>query len=135
MTRIVLVADDERDILDLVALGLERSGYHIFKATDGEEALRIVVERRPDLAVLDVTMPKLSGYDVTREIRSREETRAMRVILLTARAQEADITLGFDAGADDYMKKPFSPRELRDRVEALLGVTEGEPAERMASAR
>ena len=121
MSAVVLVADDERDILDLVAFRLERSGYEVVKATDGEEALRLAVEHRPDLAVLDVMMPKLSGYDVTREIRSREETRAIPVILLTARAQEADITRGFEAGADDYMKKPFSPQELRARVQAILG--------------
>lgn len=116
----VLVADDERDILELVVFRLERSGYEIVRATDGEEALRFALEQRPDVAVLDVMMPKLNGYDVTREIRRHEETRTMPVILLTARAQEADVTRGFEAGADDYLKKPFSPQELGARVQAIL---------------
>jgi DNA-binding response OmpR family regulator len=116
----VLVADDERDILELVAFRLERSGYEIVRANDGEEALRFALEQRPDLAVLDVMMPKLNGYDVTREIRRHEQTRTMPVILLTARAQEADVTRGFEAGADDYLKKPFSPQELGARVQAIL---------------
>jgi DNA-binding response OmpR family regulator len=116
----VLVADDERDMLELVAFRLERSGYEIVRANDGEEALRFALEQRPDLAVLDVMMPKLNGYDVTREIRRHEQTRTMPVILLTARAQEADVTRGFEAGADDYLKKPFSPQELGARVQAIL---------------
>jgi DNA-binding response OmpR family regulator len=116
----VLVADDERDMLELVAFRLERSGYEIVRANDGEEALRFALEQRPDLAVLDVMMPKLNGYDVTREIRRHEQTRTMPVILLTARAQEADVTRCFEAGADDYLKKPFSPQEVGARVQAIL---------------
>jgi DNA-binding response OmpR family regulator len=90
------------------------------RANDGEEALRFALEQRPDLAVLDVMMPKLNGYDVTRELRRHEQTRSIPVILLTARAREADVTRGFEAGADDYLKKPFSPQELRARVQAIL---------------
>ena len=117
---LVLVADDDPDILSLVALRLERAGYEIARAADGEEALRVAVERRPALAVLDVTMPKLTGHDVTRAIRRDDRTRTMRVILLTARAQEADVERGMQAGADAYVKKPFSPHDLRQRVDALL---------------
>lgn len=118
---LVLVADDDTDILELVAFRLERAGYDVVKASDGEEALRLAGDLRPDLAILDVMMPKLTGYDVTRRIREDEATSRMPVILLTARVQEADVTRGFEAGADDYLKKPFSPQELRARVQAILG--------------
>jgi DNA-binding response OmpR family regulator len=118
---VVLVADDDADILELVSFRLERAGYDVVSVRDGEEALKQAVELQPDLAVLDVMMPKLNGYEVTQEIRRSDATRAMPVILLTARVQDADITRGFDAGADDYIKKPFSPQELRARVQAVLG--------------
>lgn len=120
-TPVVLVADDDEDIRRLVAFRLERAGYAVVEAQDGEEALRLCTELRPDLAVLDVMMPKLTGYDVTRSIREHEELKSMPVILLTARVQEGDVALGFEAGADDYLKKPFSPQELRARVQAVLG--------------
>jgi DNA-binding response OmpR family regulator len=118
---LVLVADDDRDILQLVSFRLERADYEVVQANDGEEALRLAKELRPDLAVLDLMMPKLNGYEVIREIRRNEETKAIPVILLTARVQEADVARGFEAGADDYLKKPFSPQELRARVQAILG--------------
>jgi DNA-binding response OmpR family regulator len=118
---VVLVADDDPDILQLVAFRLDRAGYEVIQATDGEEALRLVAERQPDLAVLDVMMPKVTGYDVTRQIRENLATSRIPVILLTARVQEADLARGFEAGADDYIKKPFSPQELRSRVQAILG--------------
>ena len=118
---VVLVADDDPDILRLVAFRLERAGYDVVQATDGEEALRAATELEPDLAVLDVMMPKLTGYDVTRRIRETDATKRMPVILLTARVQEADVARGFEAGADDYLRKPFSPQELRARVQAILG--------------
>ena len=118
---LVLIADDDPDILSLVAFRLERADYDVVQAADGEEALRLANERHPDLAILDVMMPKLTGLDVTREIRRNAATARMPVILLTARVQEADVTRGFEAGADDYLKKPFSPQELRARVQAILG--------------
>lgn len=118
---VVLVADDDPDILALVAFRLERAGYDVVQATNGEDALRLAKERTPDLAILDVMMPKLTGYDVTREIREHEATKRMPVILLTARVQESDVARGFHAGADDYIKKPFSPQELGARVRAILG--------------
>jgi len=117
----VLVADDDEDILSLVAFRLERSGCHVIKASDGEEALRVAVERVPDLAVLDVMMPKMDGYEVMRRLRANEATSHIPVILLTARAQESDVAAGFEAGADDYVKKPFSPQELDARVQTILG--------------
>lgn len=118
---LVLVADDDPDILALVAFRLEKAGYDVVQAADGEEALRIAREQSPDLAILDVMMPRLTGDEVTRRIRADDATREMPVILLTARVQEADVARGFEAGADDYIKKPFSPQELRARVQAILG--------------
>jgi DNA-binding response OmpR family regulator len=118
---IVLAADDDEDILALVAFRLERSGYTVIQARDGEEALRLALETAPDLAVLDVMMPKLDGFELTRRLRAEQATSRMPIILLTARAQDADVQQGFDAGADDYIRKPFSPQELRARVQAILG--------------
>jgi DNA-binding response OmpR family regulator len=120
-TATVLVAEDDDDIRALVVYRLERSGYQVVQALDGEEALRLVAEHTPDLAILDVMMPKLDGYEVTRRLRSDPSTNRLPVILLTARSQEADVSEGFAAGADDYIKKPFSPDELRARVQAILG--------------
>lgn len=117
---LVLVADDDRDILSLVAFRLERSGYRVVQATDGQEALDLAREHAPDLAVLDLMMPRLTGLEVTRALRDDERTREVPVILLTARVQESDVQAGFAAGATAYVKKPFSPQELRDRVDALL---------------
>jgi DNA-binding response OmpR family regulator len=119
--QVILVADDDPDILELVAFRLERAGYEVVRAVDGEEAWQRVSERAPDLAVLDVMMPKLNGYEVTQRIRANQATNGIPVILLTARVQEADVERGFEAGADDYLKKPFSPQELRARVQAILG--------------
>ena len=115
----VLVADDDDDIRELVTFCL--AGYEIVQAADGEQALQLARERRPDLAVLDVAMPRLSGLEVTRQLRTDETTARLPVILLTARAQEADVARGFESGADDYVKKPFSPQELAARVQAILG--------------
>ena len=118
---LVLVADDEDDIRGLVCYRLEKAGYEVVQAADGEEAIAIALERTPALAILDVMMPRVDGYEVTRRLRAEESTRRMPIILLTARAQEADVQRGFDAGADDYIRKPFSPQELRARVQAILG--------------
>lgn len=118
---LVLVADDEADILALVTFRLEQAGFRVAEAKDGDAALKLAKELRPDLAVLDVMMPKRSGYEVVQRIREDEETKAMPIILLTARVQEADVERGFEVGADDYLKKPFSPQELRSRVQAVLG--------------
>jgi DNA-binding response OmpR family regulator len=123
--RTVLVADDDEDILQLVAFRLERAGYTVVTAADGQQALAAAREHRPDLAVLDVMMPGLNGYEVTRALRGDPETAAIAVILLTARVQEADVSRGFEAGADDYLRKPFSPQELRSRVQAILARRSG----------
>ena len=117
---LVLVADDEEDIRSLVAFRLRRAGYEVITAADGEEALLLATTRLPDLAVLDMMMPKATGLEVTRSMREHEATKDIPVILLTARAQEGDVIRGFEAGADDYVKKPFSPQDLQARVQALL---------------
>jgi DNA-binding response OmpR family regulator len=117
---VLLVADDDEDILTLVQLRLSRSGYEVLVARDGEEALRLAREKQPDLAVLDWMMPKASGLEVLRAIRADAETHDIPVVLLTARASEADIQEGLDAGADDYIAKPFSPQELAARIQVIL---------------
>jgi DNA-binding response OmpR family regulator len=118
---VVLAADDDEDILELVAFRLERSGYTVLQARDGEQALELARAEKPDLAVLDVMMPKLDGFELTRRLRAEEATSRMPIILLTARAQDTDVDRGFESGADDYLRKPFSPQELSTRVQAILG--------------
>jgi DNA-binding response OmpR family regulator len=116
---VVLVADDDDDILLLVTTRLRRDGFDVIAARDGEEALALAQERRPDVAVLDIGMPKLDGLEVLQRIRADETLKAMRVLLLTAKAQESDVRRGHDAGADAYVRKPFSPAELSARVREL----------------
>ena len=118
---VVLAADDEEDILGLIVFRLEHSGYTVIPARDGAEALELARNSQPDLAILDVMMPKIDGFELTRRLREDEETSEMPIILLTARTQEDDVQRGIDAGADDYIRKLFSPEELRSRVEAILG--------------
>src|ERR671923_1312674 len=129
---LVLVADDDPDILTLVRLRLEREGFAVVSATDGEAAWELALERRPDLAVLDVMMPRVDGYEVTRRLREHDGTRSTPVILLTARVQEADLQRGIESAADDYVTKPFSPQELGRRVQAAHG-REREPEPRTVS--
>ncbi|WP_432830305.1 response regulator transcription factor [Dactylosporangium sp. CA-092794] len=116
----ILVADDDTDIRDLVAFKLEQAGYDVLAVDNGLAALTAATESPPDLVVLDVMMPGMSGIDVCRQLRLEQGTKALPIILLTARAQEGDVEVGFGAGADDYIVKPFSPRELVSRVEAIL---------------
>jgi DNA-binding response OmpR family regulator len=118
---LILVADDDEDILLLVTTRLRRDGFDIISARSGDEALALVRERRPALAVLDIGMPGLDGVQVLEQIRADDDLRAMTVVLLTAKAQESDVRRGFDAGADAYVKKPFSPADLSARVRELLG--------------
>jgi DNA-binding response OmpR family regulator len=114
---LVLVADDDEDILDLVTFRLEHSGYAVIQARDGEEALERAMNELPDLAVLDVMMPKVDGLDVCRVLRADDE---VPIIMLTARSTEDDLLLGLDLGADDYLTKPYNPRELVARVRTVL---------------
>ena len=118
---LILVADDDDDILLLVTTRLKRDGFDVIEARSGAEALTLAQTRKPDVAVLDVGMPGLDGLEVLAKIRADDALRGMRVMLLTAKAQESDVRRGYDAGADAYVRKPFSPLELSARVRELLG--------------
>jgi len=124
---LVLVADDDDDILLLVTTRLRRDGFDVVSARDGDEALAVACEQRPDVAVLDIGMPGLDGLEVLARIRADDELRTMRVVLLTAKAQESDVRRGYAAGADLYVRKPFSPAELSQRVRELLDGGSGKP--------
>ena len=117
---IVLVADDDADIRELVAFKLEQDGHEVHAVADGDAALRAIPEVQPDLVLLDVMMPRRTGLEVVEVLRADPQTAVLPVILLTAKAQEADLERGFTSGADDYIVKPFSPRELATRVRAVL---------------
>ncbi|NUR76651.1 MAG: response regulator [Thermoleophilia bacterium] len=117
---LVLCADDDEDILSLVSLRLRRAGFEVATATDGDAAVAIARAQRPALAVLDVMMPKRTGYEVLAELRGDESLRDMKVILLSARVQESDMARGLEAGADAYLAKPFKAQELVSAVEELL---------------
>jgi DNA-binding response OmpR family regulator len=116
---LVLVADDDDDILLLVTTRLRRDGFAVISARNGEEALALVQERRPAVAVLDIGMPGLDGLEVLERIRADATLVRTRVLLLTAKAQESDVRRGFSAGADAYVRKPFSPADLSARVREL----------------
>jgi two-component system phosphate regulon response regulator PhoB len=120
MTHRILVVDDEPDITALVAYHLAKAGYRVSTASTGPQALKSAREERPDVVVLDLMLPGVSGFEVLTELRQRDETRDVGVILLTARHAEADRIKGLSLGADDYLVKPFSPAELTLRVQALL---------------
>jgi DNA-binding response OmpR family regulator len=117
----ILVADDDVDIRELVVFKLEQAGFVVRAAATGVEAWESIAADPPDLAILDVMMPGLSGIDVVRKVRADESLSTLKVILLTARSRDADVDAGFATGADDYVIKPFSPRELLHRVNALVG--------------
>lgn len=117
----VLVADDDADIRELVAFKLTSAGYDVRTAADGLAALEMITAEPPALAILDVMMPGLTGVDVLRQIRGSDALDNVRVILLTARSRDVDVDAGFAGGANDYIVKPFSPRELVHRVAAVLG--------------
>jgi two-component system phosphate regulon response regulator PhoB len=118
--------DDEADVVSLLKYNLNRAGYRVAVASNGTEAVVKAFERRPDLIVLDVMMPGLDGMEVCRMIRKREETTSIPIIMLTARSHAEDRILGFELGADDYVTKPFSPKEVVLRVTALLRRTKGD---------
>ncbi len=116
----ILVVEDEAPIVELLRYNLETSGYSVSVATDGDEALERVAEEPPDAVLLDWMLPRKSGIEVCRQLRAKAGTRMLPIILLTARGEEADRIRGLDTGADDYIVKPFSPKELEARLKAVL---------------
>jgi two-component system phosphate regulon response regulator PhoB len=123
----ILIVEDERDINDLIGFNLQRAGYEVIKAYDGLEGTELALRERPDLILLDLMLPGRDGYGVFRELRRDSRTSNTPVIMLTARAQTEDRIQGLEAGADDYLTKPFSPKELMLRVQAILKRVEGPP--------
>jgi DNA-binding response OmpR family regulator len=121
----VLIADDDEDILELVHQGLSGRGYEILLARDGAAALATARQRKPALALLDISMPELDGFEVTSALKNDPATKDTIVILFTARSEASDVEKGYAAGADDYIMKPFTLRTLQNRVLAALAKTEG----------
>jgi two-component system, OmpR family, phosphate regulon response regulator PhoB len=120
----ILVVDDETDLVNLVAFNLKKAGFDVITAFDGKLALQQVWDFLPDLIILDLMLPDHSGFDICKEIKKREETRHIPIIFLTARSAESDRITGFEVGAEDYVVKPFSPKELVLRAKALLARTQ-----------
>jgi two-component system phosphate regulon response regulator PhoB len=123
----ILVVEDEEDILELVSYNLEREGYAVDHVMSGEDALKYVERRHPDLILLDLMLPGVDGLEVCRSLKSSPDTRSIPVIMLTARSEEADVVTGLEMGADDYITKPFSRRVLLARTKAVLRRAESGP--------
>jgi len=120
MKPLVLIVEDEQTQVEMLRYNLESEGYRTIAAVDGEEALLRVEEEEPDLVILDWMLPKVSGIEVCRQLRNRDATRQLPILMVTARGEEPDRVRGFDTGADDYLVKPFSPIEMMARVRAIL---------------
>ncbi len=125
----ILIVEDERAIREMIAFGLRRAGFGVREAPDCRSARAALADRRPDLLLVDWMLPDTSGLEFTRAIKRERDTRDLPVIMLTARAEESDKVAGLEGGADDYITKPFSPRELLARVHALLRRSGGGPAD------
>ncbi|MEN6371446.1 MAG: response regulator [Armatimonadota bacterium] len=125
MARKILAVDDEKHIVRLVQVNLERQGYEVVTANDGKEALEKVKAEHPDLVVLDVMMPYMDGFEVLQNLRRDPATRDIPVIMLTAKAQDADVFKGWQSGVDCYLTKPFNPMELISFVKRIFGSLDG----------
>ena len=117
---LALAADDDADILELVSFRLSQTGCDVLEATDGQRALELALERQPDICVLDLKMPKLDGFSVTREIRASPGGGRVKILLLTASAEEADVERAKEVGVDDFLRKPFNPDQLKAFVATAL---------------
>jgi len=124
----ILVVEDEPDIRKLVQYNLAQERFKVLEAEDGEQALKILQREKPNLVILDLMLPGLSGLELCKLLRDRPQTAQLPILMLTAKAGEADKVVGLEMGADDYLAKPFSPREMVARVRAILRRTEGAPA-------
>jgi two-component system phosphate regulon response regulator PhoB len=120
MSQLILIVEDEPSIAELISINLTHAGFSVLRALQADEALQLLRNTKPDLVILDWMMPGKSGVQFARELRSNPSTQAIPILMLTAKGEEADKVLGLDAGADDYVTKPFSPKELVARVKALL---------------
>ena len=128
MSKKILIADDEPNIVAALEFLLQRSGYEVHVARNGDEALKLVEATHPDLVLLDVMMPQKSGYEVCMRIRERADWRHIKIIMLSAKGRDAEVSKGLSMGADIYVTKPFSTRELMDRIRDLLGQSTASPA-------
>lgn len=116
----ILIAEDERDIRDLIAFTLRFAGHEVFAATNGEEALEMAPRVNPDIVLMDVRMPRMTGYEACKAMKSNPDLKDIPVVFLSAKGQESEIQQGLDAGAEDYLLKPFAPDQLTTRVKAIL---------------
>ena len=116
----ILIAEDETDIRDLIAFTLQYAGYEVQSARDGQEAVELARAEPPDLVLLDVRMPRMTGYDVCRALKADPALKQAPVVFLSAKGQDAEIRAGLDAGADAYLLKPFSPAELTEEIKSIL---------------
>jgi len=116
----ILIAEDERDIRDLIGFTLQFAGYQVILAADGQEALEMALKEIPSLILMDVRMPRMSGYEACRRIKAEPTLKDIPIVFLSAKGQESEIRLGMDAGAVEYVVKPFAPAELVERVKVLL---------------
>lgn len=116
----ILIADDEKDIRDLITFTLHFAGHEVIAASNGEDAVHQAVEAIPDIILLDVRMPRMTGYEACREIKADERTKHIPVIFLSAKGQESEVSAGIEAGADAYILKPFSPDQLTEKISAIL---------------
>src|SRR5258708_635516 len=120
MSNYILVAEDNRDIQELIAYNLRQEGFEVATVSQGDQILDSILKRKPDLLLLDLMLPKMTGTEVCKQIRMRDDLRTLPIIMVTAKSTETDKVVGLELGADDYMTKPFSPKELVARTKAVL---------------
>ena len=116
----ILIAEDERDIRDLITFTLRFAGHEVIATANGEEALQTALQEIPDLILLDVRMPRMSGYEVCEQVKANENTEHIPVVFLSAKGQESEVQAGLKVGAEEYILKPFSPDQLADRIRVIL---------------